>query len=452
VLTAQTTVVSAADYQPTVAPGSIAAVFGSGFSSSTESASLDSNGQLPTQLGRVSVALGSQKCPLFYVSPTQINLLIPASASTGQTAMVITTASGSTVTTLANVTQHAPGIFQIFGNRGAVINAVNGQLEPFVISGANTFLSIFATGLNTAANDSTQVAAYAQLFDGSIRPLDVQYAGPQGQYFGLDQVNINVPQDFDGIGEIDLFLICDTFESNHVPVVIRQSAISTSISVSPTAAQPNTLISIWGQGIGTADGGRTTGKPRFVVTFENAGRILITAPPASVSPDEITVSVPYDPLPDGSNLSGDFSVCVTADDTKVCSPTSFSLLPLSTGSTPLGGPTQQYLNALAQATPAPVGSSAAGQQAFSSPGTTGWRAVRAGGRDWHGRRCAGGPSAEGCACLLLKLAPAGDIFFRPRRGNLWVSDTFESRPESQPAQQADDGPKGQINATNVSHR
>ena len=136
-LIAQTTVVSAASFQPVVAPGSIATVFGSGFSSAAQTASADINGLLPTQLGGVTVDIGGQQCQLFYVSPTQINLLIPASASTGQVAMSITTASGSKMTTLANITQHAPAIFQINGNRGAVTNAANAQLEPVIRSSAS---------------------------------------------------------------------------------------------------------------------------------------------------------------------------------------------------------------------------------------------------------------------------------------------------------------------------
>ena len=297
----QVTTVSAASYGPAVAPGSIASAFGVGFSLSTQSAALDSTGQLPVTLAGVSVTLAGQKCPLFYVSPTQVNFLVPLGTSAGQVVLSIGTASGSVLTGLANIVQHAPAIFLISGNRGAIENAVSGALEPFEAASGNTRLSVFATGLNAAVKDSTQFAASVQRFDGSIEPLTVEYAGPQGQFNGLDQVNVLLPSDLDGAGEVQLFVQAGGAESNHVPLVIRQANPPSSISISPTSASPNQTVSLQGPAIATVNAGQTTGTPRYLVTFEDSGRVVMTASPTLISVSEIRVSAPYDPLPDGSS-------------------------------------------------------------------------------------------------------------------------------------------------------
>ncbi len=68
---------NAASYAPitnSVAPGEFVTIFGVGLSSVTESAQ---NVPLPTTLGQVQVTVNGRLAPLYFVSPTQINLLIP---------------------------------------------------------------------------------------------------------------------------------------------------------------------------------------------------------------------------------------------------------------------------------------------------------------------------------------------------------------------------------------
>jgi len=67
------TVVSAASYQATLAPDSLASLFGANLAATSVSATLDSNGQLPTQLGGIDVEVDGQLSPLIYVSPLRGN-------------------------------------------------------------------------------------------------------------------------------------------------------------------------------------------------------------------------------------------------------------------------------------------------------------------------------------------------------------------------------------------
>src|SRR5580704_17650515 len=73
-------VVSAASYGSPVAPGEMVAIFGSDLATGKQSAS----GSLPFTLGGTSVTLNGVPAPLAFVSPAQINAVVPSSlAATG---------------------------------------------------------------------------------------------------------------------------------------------------------------------------------------------------------------------------------------------------------------------------------------------------------------------------------------------------------------------------------
>ena len=71
-----TAVVSAADYEPAIAPGSIASVFADLANTHAE-ATPDALGNLPTSLNGTSVSVNGELAGLFYVSPGQVNFLVP---------------------------------------------------------------------------------------------------------------------------------------------------------------------------------------------------------------------------------------------------------------------------------------------------------------------------------------------------------------------------------------
>src|SRR5262245_47388529 len=72
-------VVSAASYKSPVAPGTIASAFGTRLATAIESAREQ---PLPTSLAGTTVRVNGELAPLFFVSPTQINFLIPPAAAT----------------------------------------------------------------------------------------------------------------------------------------------------------------------------------------------------------------------------------------------------------------------------------------------------------------------------------------------------------------------------------
>ncbi len=235
-------VVNAASYDRTIAADSLATIFGANLAQTTASATLDPNGQLPTELASTSVEINGVLAPLVYVSPGQINLVVPTGLSVGTaTVLIRSTTSGSTKSGTALVTASAPGLFTSDASGagpGAILNAVTYRPAPFLVqtpeSGADTRtrIAVYGTGLRYAVS----VTAQAQDTEGTY-PLTVEYAGVAPGFFGLDQVNLLLPPDLDRADTVSLSLAADgsaanvvTFQMNSMP----QSALQLdTLALSP---------------------------------------------------------------------------------------------------------------------------------------------------------------------------------------------------------------------------
>jgi len=217
----QISVVSAANYQSILSPGSLAAVFGTSLSTVTQSAQLDSSGQLPAQIEGTSVTFNGQAAALIYVSPRQINLVIPDGVQTG-TATVRAVSPVAAVQGTADIRKISPSLFSSNGagtGPGSILNAVTYAPDPFLVetpenSGDDkrTRLAVYGTGIRLAA----KVNAQGRTDAGKTFDLPVEFAGPAPGFFGLDQVNVVIPAEADGLGIVHLSVTADTVTSNAV--------------------------------------------------------------------------------------------------------------------------------------------------------------------------------------------------------------------------------------------
>lgn len=229
---AQIAIVSAASYRPLVAPNSLATAFGSHLANSNAHAQLDSNQQLPTQLAGVTVQINGTAAPLLYVSPGQVNFLVPAATTLGTAQVQVQPTPGATpIKTTMQVGIVAPGLFSADSTGsgpGAILNATTFTGPPFLVetqqnigTDKRTRLAVFATGLRYAGNpsqnpDQSNVAIEVQARDSSGNSYDVEYAGSAPGFFGLDQINLLIPPTADGAGVISLAIAAGDFLSNTV--------------------------------------------------------------------------------------------------------------------------------------------------------------------------------------------------------------------------------------------
>ncbi len=200
---------------------------------------------LPTSLGGTTVQFQDSTgtirlAPLFYVSPSQINFQIPAGTSTGLAQVTVTNGNGFVATGNTSIVKVRPGIFTATQNGSglAAANALyinpDGSRDyspiwrydpvqekivaiPIDVSRANVlvFLEVYGTGLRF----NSGLPGVQCLLGGT--PADVSYAGPQGTYVGLDQINILIPKTLTGRGEVDLELMVDKQKANMVKVNIK---------------------------------------------------------------------------------------------------------------------------------------------------------------------------------------------------------------------------------------
>jgi uncharacterized protein (TIGR03437 family) len=253
-------VVSAASYQPggAVAPDSLAALFGVNLAGSPASATLDQNGQLPTELAGTSVEVNGEAARLLYVSSSQINFVVPGDSALGTAGVLVrNTATGVAQSATMLVQNTAAAVFSADGSGkgpGAILNAVTNAPAPFLTvtpeiaaSDQRTRLAVYATGLRYAGNASydpsivnvaANVGATAKDAAGNSYNLTVEYAGPAPGYFGLDQVNIVLPPDLDGAGVVSLSLTAEASTSN-VVTFLMGSLPADSIRVAALSFSPS---------------------------------------------------------------------------------------------------------------------------------------------------------------------------------------------------------------------
>ena len=254
-------VYSGASYQAVVAPSSWAVAFGSGIARSTATATLTSDGQWPTTLAGTTVQVNGVPAELYYVSPTQVNFLVPDGKVYGSLPVVITdVASGASQTSTVNVQNTSVAIFTTDGSGsgpGSILNGVTYAAPPFLVetpqnggSDLRTRLAIFGCGLRYTGNPShdssitnvaDHVTAIGKDTTGKNYTLVVEYAGAAPGFFGLDQVNIVLPPELDGAGVISLTLSTDTGTSNTVTFQVN-SLPASSIRLAGLALSATQIV------------------------------------------------------------------------------------------------------------------------------------------------------------------------------------------------------------------
>ncbi len=234
--------VSAASYERGLAYSSITTAFGSDLATRTLSAS---SLPLPTNLGGTTVSVrdltGAERyAQIFFVSPTQVNYLMPPGTYAGRALVTVRNANGLESSEVVQVGDTAPGVFSADASgRGVAaatvqrvrangtqsvedvsrFDATRGQLMAIPIDlgaeGDVVYLSLYGTGVRNR-RDLANVSATV----GGSRAR-VTYAGLQSSYAGLDQINVMIPRELAGRGEVDVVLSVEGKPANTVRVKIK---------------------------------------------------------------------------------------------------------------------------------------------------------------------------------------------------------------------------------------
>jgi uncharacterized protein (TIGR03437 family) len=203
-------VANAASFQSGFASATWISIFGSNFTTGTQvwQASDFVKGALPTSLGGVSVTINGNAAYVYYVSPTQVNVLAPDDTTTGAVTLVVTSSTNASTSFTVWKQTLAPAFFTI--DNGLYVAAVhtNGTLvgASGLISGVTTTpaaagetIEVYGTGFgptNPALPTSQLVttpeplASDVTVLIGGV-PATVVYGGLVEA--GLNQINVTVP-------------------------------------------------------------------------------------------------------------------------------------------------------------------------------------------------------------------------------------------------------------------
>ena len=207
----QMTVVNGASFVPAqpMAPGSFASIFGQNLCSQTATGDWIAPGQLPTNLGNCSVTVAGSPAMMQYVSPAQINFIVPPDMGPG-TANVVVNNGSQAMNGSMTIGPAGPGTFTMSGmgvGEGAMLNGTMWQPGPFsaTTNGQPTPVAIFVTGLDLSSTPMVSI--------GGI-PADVTRYGNAPGYVGLQQINISLPAGVAGAGRVPVTVMSHGQTSN----------------------------------------------------------------------------------------------------------------------------------------------------------------------------------------------------------------------------------------------
>jgi uncharacterized protein (TIGR03437 family) len=193
-LPAITGVANGANFKQSFAPGALLTVFGSQLSPATENAS---SVPLPFSTSGVAVLVDGLAAPLYYVSPSQLNVQIPYEATANSTAVLSVNNNGHVTTQSFQVGAAAPGIFT--NSAGALVPtaaAAAGQEIAFYVTGVGAVLPAISDGAAPAASTAlADLPIPAQpttvIMGGALATID--FIGIPPGLVGVTQINVQVP-------------------------------------------------------------------------------------------------------------------------------------------------------------------------------------------------------------------------------------------------------------------
>ncbi|HQR35990.1 MAG TPA: hypothetical protein PLK30_24920 [Blastocatellia bacterium] len=200
---------------------------------------------LPTSLAGTTVKLRDSSgierlAPLFFVSPTQINCQIPAGTLVGAATIIVTSGNNSVSAGTVQIANAAPGLFTSDGsgngfaagyvlrvkpNGAQIVEQIarwDSALSKMVgvsidLSSASdqVYLVVFGTGFRYRSS----LSAVTSTVGGTVS--QVLFAGEQGGFVGVDQINLLLPHSLAGRGEVNLALTVDGQTANSVKLQFR---------------------------------------------------------------------------------------------------------------------------------------------------------------------------------------------------------------------------------------
>jgi len=254
-------IMNSASFQPitaSLAPGELIALFGTGLS--PVSMSMQGGQAFPTTLGGVSVSIDNIPCPIYYVSATQLSVIVPYEVASNQTGLAniqVTNNGVPSNVVQMYLTDSAPGAFSQSANGlgyAAARHAATGvEITPGNPAQPGEYISLYLTGLGTVsptikdgALGSSNPFSVSDLYNsgnlavffndygsaGSTgNPGAIQFAGLVPGLAGLYQINVQVPASGLASGDnVYVEFVTDAADVNQIQIPYGSSSASSSVA------------------------------------------------------------------------------------------------------------------------------------------------------------------------------------------------------------------------------
>jgi uncharacterized protein (TIGR03437 family) len=222
-------VVDSASYEPVLAPGGLATVFGLGVApvqGIIRAATLP----LPTELAGVRVLVDGRPAPILALSnfpEDQVNFQVPWETSPGRAQVQVEVAGLAGLPEEVDIQPAAPGIFHVYAGGEYVAAALRADYQSLVVCERGPFgipicpraqpgevIQLYVTGLGAVTNPpETGAGAPDTPLSHTVIPTDVWIGGEKARvlfsglapgYVGLYQINFEVPPLAAGVHGIGL--------------------------------------------------------------------------------------------------------------------------------------------------------------------------------------------------------------------------------------------------------
>jgi uncharacterized protein (TIGR03437 family) len=189
--------------------------------------------QLTDSAGNVSLA------PLLFVSTGQINYQVPSGMAAGLATVAVLNGTTSVAAGLLEIESIAPTIFTAnqtgTGVPAAQIQRVHADgtydyenvfetgsggyvASPIAFNGDTLYLILYGTGFDSASTSGTSVSIAQEFFTTNTT---VVFAGAQGQFAGLDQIDAQLPVSLAGAGQVTVDVTINGATANPVTIAFQ---------------------------------------------------------------------------------------------------------------------------------------------------------------------------------------------------------------------------------------
>jgi uncharacterized protein (TIGR03437 family) len=204
-----------------VAPGSVVSIYGLNLASNTLAGP---TAQLSQTLLNVTATIGQQILPLYFVSPSQINVQLPFETPLGQQIAYVHQQGQPDVNAVFSVVANAPGIFSITHSDGTAVTASSpaaaGEILTITGTGFGPYDRNPPDGLVIPSNSTYMLVDAVTVTAGGVSGAAISY-GPSYKSVGLNVATFQVPSSLPSGTSVPLNVTINGADSNQLSLFLQ---------------------------------------------------------------------------------------------------------------------------------------------------------------------------------------------------------------------------------------